>query len=135
MEKLTISKNKQTESVFEVFDELNYMLEETMELNEHNRKEIEAIGNNVNKLIGIIDAESDAFINSGVILYIAEQEFEKSVSITPELNQYEIALKEAMNNLKADISKIAYIIAGSPTITLSYESLEHLRAIYNDYNR
>lgn len=135
MENLTISKNKQTESVFEVFEELNHLLEETMELNEHNKKEIEAIRSNVNRFADIINGESDAFINSAVTLYAEEHEFEESVSITPKLNQYEIDLKEAMNNLKADIYKLAYIIAGSPIIKLSYESSEHLRDIYNDYNR
>ena len=127
--------NKKTESVFE---SLNYLLEETMELNEHNRKEIEEIRSNVGKLIDIINSavynygEDDIFINSAVTLYAAEHEFEESESITSELNQYESNLKEAMNNLKADISKLAYIIASSPTIKLSYESLQHLRDIYND---
>lgn len=130
--------NKKTESVFE---SLNYLLEETMESNEHNRKEIEEIRSNVGKLIDIISSavynygEDDIFINSAVTLYAAEHEFEESESITFELNRYESNLKEAMNNLKADISKLAYIIASSPTIKLSYESLQHLRDIYNDYNR
>lgn len=125
--------NNKTESVFEA---LNYLLEETMELNEHNRKKIEKIRSNVGKLIDIINGdvynyvEDDIFINSAVTLYA-----EESASITSELNQYEIDQKEAMNNLKADISKLAYIIASSPTIKLSDESLQHLRDIYNDYNR
>lgn len=133
MMKLTISQNNKTESVFEA---LNYLLEETMELNEHNRKKIEKIRSNVGKLIDIINGdvynyvEDDIFINSAVTLYA-----EESASITSELNQYEIDQKEAMNNLKADISKLAYIIASSPTIKLSDESLQHLRDIYNDYNR
>lgn len=128
-------KNNKTESVFE---SLNYLLEETMELNEHNRKEIEEIRSNVGKLIDIIIGavcdygEDDIFINSAVTLYAAEQEFEESASITSELNRHESNLKEAMNKLKADISKLAYIIASSPTIKLSYESLQHLRDIYND---
>ena len=122
--------NKKTESVFE---SLNYLLEETMELNEHNRKEIEEIRSNVGKLIDIINSavynyvEDDIFINSAVTLYA-----EESASITSELNRYESNLKEAMNNLKADISKLAYTIASSPTIKLSDESLQHLRDIYND---